>query len=131
MIVVGGGNLGTALATNNIFSRQGFVVTGIFDVNPNLKGKHVKDAEIMMMSELEDFVRNNPVDIAVLTVPKDVVQDIVDRLQNLGVKAFWNFAHLDLEVADDVVVQNVHLSDSLMRLSLNMIQKQERYQDDE
>ncbi|MCR4956282.1 MAG: redox-sensing transcriptional repressor Rex [Lachnospiraceae bacterium] len=131
MIIVGGGNLGLALATNSRFDRQGFVVTGIFDINPNLKGKQVNNNSIMMMSELDEFIQHNHVDIAALTVPKDNVQEIVDHLQELGIKAFWNFAHLDLEVAEDVVVQNVHLSDSLMRLSLNMIQRKERYQDDE
>ena len=118
MIVIGGGNLGLALAAHSTFDKQGFVVTGIFDINPQLKGKKVNNIEIRMISELETFARENKIDIAALTIPKDGgVQEIVDRLQELGIKAFWNFAHMDLKVNEDVAVQNVHLSDSLMQLS--------------
>ena len=85
----------------------------------------------MLMSELDEFAKHNRIDIAALTVPKEHVQEIADHLQELNIKALWNFAHIDLKVADDVVVQNVHLSDSLMRLSLNMIQNQVRYHDEE
>ena len=131
MIIIGGGNLGRALASHSTFYKQGFVVTGIFDVNPVLKGVKVNDIEIGMMDEIDAFLSNNHVDIAALTIPKEHVQDTVEHLQDRGVKAFWNFAHADLKVNDDVVVQNVHLSDSLMRLSLNMIQKQELLKDND
>lgn len=131
MIIIGGGNMGLALASHSTFDKQGFVVTGIFDINPQLKGKQVNQNRIMMMSELDEFAKNNRIDIAALTVPKDHVQDIVDHLQTLNIKAFWNFAHSDLKVNEDVVVQNVHLSDSLMRLSLNMMQHQEKYKNEE
>ena len=131
MIIIGGGNLGLALASHSTFDKQGFVVTGIFDINPKLKGKQVNQNQIMLMSELDEFAKHNRIDIAALTVPKEHVQEIADHLQELNIKALWNFAHIDLKVADDVVVQNVHLSDSLMRLSLNMIQKQVRYHDEE
>ncbi len=131
MIIIGGGNLGLALASHSTFDKQGFVVTGIFDVNPQLEGKQINQVHIKMMSELDEFAKNNKIDIAALTVPKEHVQEIAEHLQRLNIKALWNFAHIDLKVADDVVVQNVHLSDSLMRLSLNMIQNQVRYQDDE
>lgn len=131
MIIIGGGNLGLALANHSTFDKQGFKITGIFDVNPELNGKQVNDIKIKMMSELDDFVKNNQVDIAALTVPKECVQEIVDHLSELGVKAFWNFAHIDLKIADDAVVQNVHLSESLMRLSLNVIQKQKKNKENE
>ena len=131
MIIIGGGNLGLALASHSTFDKQGFVVTGIFDINPKLKGKQVNQNQIMLMSELDEFAKHNRIDIAALTVPKEHVQEIADHLQELNIKALWNFAHIDLKVADDVVVQNVHLSDSLMRLSLNMIQNQVRYHDEE
>ena len=72
---------------------------------------------VQPMSELENFVRDNDIDIAVLTIPKSAAVKVADQLVKCGVRAFWNFAHTDLNVADDVVVENVHLSDSLMRLS--------------
>jgi len=125
MIIIGGGNLGLALASHSNFHKQGFVVTGIFDVNPALKGKKVNDISIMLMDELSDFVKKNRVDIAALTIPKEHAQEVVTELEELGVKAFWNFAQVDLKAGNDVCIQNVHLADSLMRLSLNMLRKQE------
>lgn len=123
ILIVGAGNMGLALASHSTFHKQGFVVNGIFDINPALKGKKVNDQEIRMMDELEDFINNNQVDIVALTVPKETSQGITDRVLACGVKAIWNFAHQDLVVPKDVCVQNVHLSDSLMTLSLMMLQK--------
>lgn len=131
MIIIGGGNLGHALACHSTFYKQGFVVTGIFDVNEQLKGQKINDVEIRLMDDLDNFVMNNRVDIAALTIPKEYVQSTVAHLEELGIRAFWNFSQLDLEISKESVVQNVHLSDSLMRLSLNMIQKQVQSEDDE
>ena len=75
-----------------------------------------------MLDELDDFVANHKVDIAALTMPKENAADVANRLVQLGIKAIWNFAHVDLELLDqDVVVENVHLSDSLMQLSYNIV----------
>lgn len=123
LVIIGAGNMGLALASHSTFDKQGFVVTGIFDVNPELKGKRVNGVEIMMMDELDSFIKGNKVDIVALTVPKEASQPIADRVVSLGVEAIWNFAHQDLCVPPHVSVQNVHLSDSLMALSLMMIQK--------
>ena len=123
ILVVGAGNMGLALATHSTFYKQGFVVNGIFDINPELKGKKVKELEIRMLDELEEFILHHQVDIVALTIPKEASQDITDRVVKCGVKAIWNFAHQDLDVPNDVCVQNVHLSDSLMALSLMMLQK--------
>ena len=131
LIIIGGGNLGHALASHQTFNKHGFYVKGIFDVNENLQGQVVNGAKIMMMSELDDFVKKNKIDIAALTIPKEQVQQVANHLQELGIKALWNFANVDLHVHDDVVVQDVHLSDSLMRLTLNMIQEQSRNQENE
>ena len=78
-----------------------------------------------MMDELPDFVKQNRVDIAVLTMPKEKAEQAADLLVDLGIRAIWNFAHLDLELPDDVVVENVHLSDSLMQLSYNIVRRQD------
>jgi len=123
IVVVGAGNMGLALASHSTFHKQGFLVNGIFDINPELKGKKVNDLEVRMMDELEEFLLNNQVDIVALTVPKETSQGITDVVVRCGVKAIWNFAHQDLDVPNDVCIQNVHLSDSLMALSLMMLQK--------
>ena len=125
VIIVGAGNLGQALANNSDFEKIGFVVTALFDVNPNLKGKMVRGLPIRMIEELESFCQENPVDIAALTLPKDRASVIAKRLVSFGISAIWNFAHVDLDVNnEEVVVENVHLTDSLMQLSYNMGQKQ-------
>lgn len=117
MIIVGSGNLGQALANYANFERRGFVVKGMFDKNPELLGRIVRGIEICGMDELEDFIRENDVQIAALTLPKTQAPEIANRLVAAGIKAIWNFAHIDLAVPDGVVVENVHLSESLMRLS--------------
>ena len=105
MIMVGAGNLGQALANYMNFAARGFVFKGIFDRNPDIIGKKVSNMEIMPMSELEDFVINNDIDIAVLTIPKTGAPDVAERLSKAGIKGIWNFAHVDLNVPDDVQVE--------------------------
>lgn len=128
IIVIGAGNLGQALANYVKFEKRGFVITGLFDVNPALKGLSVRGIEIRMMDELDDFVRYNRVDIAALTMPKEKAEACAQRLVKLGIRAIWNFAHLDLELPSDVVVENVHLSDSLMQLSYNIVSRRNQEQ---
>ena len=118
IIVVGAGNLGQALANYLKFEKRGFVINGLFDVNPALKGISVRGIKIRMMEELEGFLKENQVDIAALTLPKEKADEVANKLVSLGIRAIWNFAHLDLELPGHVVVENVHLSDSLMQLSL-------------
>lgn len=124
IIVLGAGNLGQALANYVKFEKRGFIITGLFDVNPALKGKEVRGLKIRMIDELEAFVKSNKVDIAALTLPKESAGLVAGRLVNLGIYAIWNFAHLDLELPEHVVVENVHLSDSLMQLSYNIVRRE-------
>ena len=124
-IVVGAGNLGQALANYVKFEKLGFVIIALFDVNLALKGKTVRGIEIHMIDEMEDFLKTHDVDIAALTMPKQKADAVAKKLVNSGVHAIWNFAHVDLELTDkDVVVENVHLSDSLMQLSYNIVKNQ-------
>ena len=123
IIVIGAGNLGQALANYVNFEKRGFMITALFDVNPTLAGVSVRGIEIHLMDELEDYIKNNKVDIAALTMPKTKAEECANRLVDLGIKAIWNFAHLDLELPEDVVVENVHLSDSLMQLSYNIVSR--------
>ncbi|WP_418438197.1 redox-sensing transcriptional repressor Rex [Blautia sp.] len=120
MIIIGAGNLGQALANYVKFEKRGFKIVGIFDVNPVLKGISIRGNEICMMEELPQFLKEEKVEIATLTLPKNNAAEAADLLVKNGIKAIWNFAHLDLNVPKDVIVENVHLSESLMRLSYNL-----------
>ena len=120
IIVIGAGNLGQVLANYMKFEKRGFVIIGLFDVNPALEGISVREIKVRMMEELEDFVKKERVDIAALTMPKEKAKETANMLVELGIGAIWNFAHLDLELPEHVVVENVHLSDSLMQLSYNI-----------
>ncbi len=123
MIIIGAGHLGQAIANFVNFEKRGFILSGIFDVNPALEGTVIRGVKVRMMDELEDFLKNNPGDIVVFTMPKDKATDIAQKVVSLGIKAIWNFANMELDLPDDVTVENVHLSDSLMQLSYN-IEKQ-------
>ena len=120
IIIIGAGNLGQALANYVKFEKRGFKVVGIFDINPVLKGISIRGNEIRMMDELPEFLRENDVQIATLTLPKAYAEETANLLVENGIKAIWNFAHLDLAVPEDVIVENVHLSESLMRLSYHL-----------
>ena len=122
MIILGVGNLGQALANYTQFERQGFNLIGLFDVNPVLKGVSVRGIEVRMIDELPEFIRTHHVEIATLTLPKAKAIEMAKVLVDNGVRAIWNFAHTDLNlsVPRDVIVENVHLSESLMRLSYNL-----------
>ena len=120
MIIIGAGNLGQALANYVKFEKRGFRIKGIFDVNPRLKGMTVRGIEIRMTDELPQFISDNQIQIAALTLPKAGAEAVAPILVENGVRAIWNFAHTDLNVPKDVVVENVHLSESLMQLSYNL-----------
>ena len=127
MIIVGAGNLGQALANYVDFEKRGFKLLGIFDVNPVLEGIAVRGIEIQMISNLPFFLRENNIEIAILTLPKNKAKDMADILIENGIKAIWNFAHIDLDTPDDVIVENVHLSESLMTLSYNLSQYRQEH----
>lgn len=128
-IIIGAGNLGQAIGGYVNFERRGFIFSGMFDSNPEVVGKIVRGVPVRPMEELEEFVTNNNIDIAALTIPKTGAVEVAERLINVGVKAFWNFAHVDLNVPKSVQVENVHLSDSLMKLSYNI--RRNRVNDEE
>ena len=116
-VIIGAGNLGQALANYASFETSGFVLKGIFDVNPRLEGVTIRGIQIRMMDDLKDFIRDNNVEIAVLTIPKTKASEVADLLADTNIKGIWNFAHTDLKLPESIIVENVHLSDSLMRLS--------------
>lgn len=116
-IIVGAGNLGQALANYAAFETSGFVLKGIFDANPKLKDISIRGIKIRMMDELKTFISQNQIEIAVLTIPKEHASEVAEMLADTSVKGIWNFAHTDLKLPENIIVENVHLSDSLMRLS--------------
>lgn len=117
LIIIGAGHLGQALVNYMNFERRGFIFRGIFDNNPELKGKTIRGLTVRSMDEMADFVRDNAIDIAVLSIPKDSAVSVANDLVQYGIKAIWNFAHVDLNLPKEIKVENVHLSDSLMKLS--------------
>lgn len=117
LIILGAGNLGMALVNSTGLQKRGFEVIGIFDNNPNVVGSDVKGRKVAHIDTLEQFIKENKVDIAVLTVPRAVAPNLANKVVNCGVKAIWNFAPTDLQLPSDVVQENVHLTESLMRLS--------------
>lgn len=130
MVIIGAGNLGQALANYASFEKRGFVLKGIFDVNPRLEGMTIRGVRIHMMDELQDFIRRENVKLAVLTIPKAKAVEVANLVVEAGVKGIWNFVHRDLQVPKDVIVENVHLSESLMRLSYNINRYQEEHHND-
>ena len=120
LVIIGAGHLGKAIAGYTNFTRRGFVFKGAFDCNPDLYGTRIRDVEVRPIEEMESFVKDNKIEIAVLTIPKDKAVPMAHKLADCGIKAIWNFAHVDLEVPDKIQVENVHLSDSLMKLSYNI-----------
>ncbi len=126
MIVVGAGNLGQAIANYANFDKRGFKIIALFDSNPSLIGRKTRNGEIKNIEEVYEFVKNEQIEIVALTLPKEPATEIAMKLLDCGVKAFWNFAHTDLEVPDDVIVENVHLSESLMELTYKLSEKNQK-----
>ncbi len=126
-IIIGAGNLGQALANYSSFETRGFMLRGLFDANPKLDGIMVRGVPIQMMDKLRDFVMENHIEIAVLTIPKTQAAEVAEMLADTGIRAIWNFAHTDLHLPKSIVVENVHLSESLMRLSYKLERYNEEY----
>ena len=117
MIIVGAGNLGRALANHSTFEKRGFKLVGIFDTDAAVIGKTIRGIRIMDSKDIQDFVRKNNVDIAVLTVPNSAVNDTAEMLIKSGIRGILNFSYTELDVPENVAVENVHLSDALMTLA--------------
>ncbi len=120
IIVIGVGHLGQAIANYVRFEKRGFRIIGLFDSNPSIEGQKVRDIPVMSTNQLDAFLKQNKPDIAILTLPAAGALQITPVLVENGVKAIWNFAHTDLDVPEGVIVENVHLSESLMQLSYRL-----------
>ncbi|MCR5846822.1 MAG: redox-sensing transcriptional repressor Rex [Lachnospiraceae bacterium] len=120
LIIIGAGNLGQALANYMNFEKRGFFVKGIFDCKESLMDTDVRGMKVMHTDKIAEFVKENNIDIAVLTLPKQGATEIAKILVDCNISGIWNFAHVDLDVPDSINVENVHLSDSLMKLSFKI-----------
>lgn len=119
-ILIGAGNLGQAIANYSGFRKAGFEIKALFDANPKIIGLKIRDFEILDSDKIEEFIKENNIDIAILCVPKNGVQELADRLVNSGIKGIWNFAPIDLNVPSDIIVESVNLTESLFTLSYLM-----------
>jgi len=116
-IVIGAGNLGKALVRSPMFEKRGVDILGLFDVDPAVIGRTIGDVRVHDMTELERFCARHTVDIAVLTLPKNCVGEIAERISALGIPGIWNFTGSESEAfGTDAVIENVHIGDSLMTL---------------
>ncbi len=122
-IIIGAGNMGQALAHYGNFEKRGFEIIGIFDINPKVIGTRIKDIEIFHMDKLDEFIKKYKVDIAMLTVPYEQAREVAERVARLGIRGLWNFSPMDLKLPYEMVIENVHLSDSLMVLGFKIRDK--------
>ena len=121
VIIIGAGNIGSAVAQYPAFAQEGFVTVALFDTAKEKVGTRVGDIPVHGMDELEGFLRVSAVDMAVLATPAACAQDTLNRLDRCGIRAVWNFTPVDLRHPEHMAVVNVHLSDSLQILSYKMI----------
>ena len=127
LVVVGAGNFGQTLANYPGFKQRGFNFIALFDTRPDIIGTKVNNIEVFDVSELEKFVNNNRVDVAVLTLPDPAASEVAAVLGGLNIRGVWNFSNRDLKLPENIVVESVRLTDSLMTLSY-MINEDEIWQ---
>ena len=125
-ILIGVGNIGHALMDNFCFSEWGVCLVSGFDINPALIGTSFNGVPIRGMEELENYLQNTEVDLAVLAVPKEAAHSVTERLTACGIDAIWNFTNMELtEPNSSIIVENVHFSDSLLSLSYYMSERRD------
>lgn len=124
VIIIGAGNIGRALAQYKGFSDAGFQLKAIFDTNPELIGKKISGVKVLSASSLSKYLAKSPTDIAIICTPGDKAQALVEPLAAGGIKGIWNFAAVDITAPPQVIVSNVHLTDSLMMLTFRMHEKE-------
>ena len=125
-VIVGAGNLGHALATTHMFERRGVSTVAMFDVNPKVVGTSISGIPVYPINELGEFCRREGVTIGVLSVPKEAAHEVSEVMIAAGVRGLWNFANMELKVSSpDVIVENIHLGDSLMKLCYEIKTKNE------
>ena len=120
MVIIGAGHLGYALANYGNFQKRGFELVGVYDVNPDVIGKNVAGVTIEDYADISESLKQNNADVAILTIPKAVVGEVADTITKNGIRAILNFSSFELELPDNIMVENVHISDALMTLSYGL-----------
>lgn len=120
MILIGAGNLGSALSQYKGFRDRGFEIVGVFDNDLNKVGLKLNGLQIYPITEMAEFIENNEISIAIITVPGDYAQDVADLLMDTSIKGILNFAPIVLTVSEEIEVRNVDLSVNLEVLSYNI-----------
>jgi redox-sensing transcriptional repressor len=123
LVLVGAGNLGRALANYPNFKKRGFIIRGIFDNNRKIIGEVIAGCKVLPVETLADFLNDNSIDIGIIAIPPENANDIARILVDGGVKGIWNFAPVNLNPGKGVLVENVHISESLMTLSFRIRDK--------
>ena len=120
MVVVGAGNLGQAIVNHTYYYKSGFIVSGIFEINPRLIGIKINDIEVMDYETRLHLVDEHHIDRGIKSTTKEAAQEVADKLCFAGVRGLWNFAPVDIETPGHVAVENVHITDSLYSLAYHM-----------
>jgi len=116
VIVIGAGNMGTAITKSDRIKNRGFNVVGIFDNNKDLIGTTIGNIKIQHIDKVKEFIKSNKIDIAALTIPKEQTEKIAEKMVTYGIKGLWNFSAIELKLPEHIAIENVHLSDSIMVL---------------
>lgn len=120
MVIVGAGNLGRAVCNYPGFTRRGITPIALFDRNEDLIGTRVGELTVQSMEDFVPFLKAHPASIGVIATPRQTAQQVADLMVAGGVRAIWNFAPLDLKLPENVAVNNVHLTDSLLVLTYRL-----------
>ena len=123
MVLIGAGNLGKAIASYESFRKKGFEIRAIFDVDTLLLGNHHAGCVIQPVWNLEEYLKENPTDIAIIATPSSASQEVCDIAVKNGVSSIWNFTPVHLNVPEHVLVEHMHLTDSLLRLVFRLNEK--------
>ena len=130
-VIVGAGNLGRALAATHMFERRGVKRVAMFDIDPAVVGTKICDTPVYHISELGSFCKKEKIAIGVLSVPKEAAEEVTAVMVEAGVKGIWNFANMELKIhTPGVIVENIHLGDSLMKLCYEIKMIDEEKSDD-
>ena len=130
VIIVGAGNLGTAITNYPGFAKYNIEIVGIFDNDPNKIGKRIGDLVVLPMDYLERVIKKFNVEIGVICVPKESAQEVANILVENGIKAIWNFAPTFIKVPEEVIVRNEDITSGLLSLKHMLEVKDQRIRKD-
>ena len=120
MIIIGAGNIGSAIVGYKGFKDSGFKTLALFDIDEDKIGKSISNVPILNMKNMSQFIKKNDISIVILCCQKKKAQEVCEEAYKFGIRGFWNFAPIDLKLPDDAVAVNVSLSETLQQLSFRL-----------